>query len=151
VAALATATRREEVEAEYGTWFRMAPLLVTATIYAGALIIGRRALLSNRINRQLMALFGVGIFGAIVHRAFSVLLHVSAHGALTMDAILFSTLAAFAVFTVHRGFLWTSGIFLAAAVVCLLWPSAAVGVFGIAAALAIAATSFAIGGSRRGR
>jgi hypothetical protein len=79
-----------------------------------------------------------------VHRAFSVVLGVSAHGALALDAVLYAVLTTFAMLTVHRGFAGSVLCFLAGAVGSTLYPEYAVGVFGFFCASAIAVASLVV-------
>ncbi len=144
VTTLSFVQSRARVEAEFGTWFRMVPLAVTTLIWVIAATLGRRSLFSNRINRQLMGLMGTGLVGSLVHRAFSVVLGVSAHGALAMDAVLFAVLCAFAMLTVHRGFFGSVLCFLAGALGSALFPDVAVGIFGGCSAAAITVAALVV-------
>jgi len=148
VTSLSLVQSREAIEAEFGSWFRMVPLSVITLSWVIASVLGRRALFANRINRQLMGLMGVGLFGSLVHRAFSVVLGVSAHGALALDAVLYAVLTTFAMLTVHRGFAGAVLCFLAAAAGSTLYPQYAVGLFGFFSAAAIAVASLVVWKSR---
>lgn len=132
---------REEMEARVGTWFRILPLAFTAVIFALMALVGRKDLFSNRINRQLMGLIGVGLLGSLIQRTFSVWLGMPNHAALSLDAVMYGTLCIFASFTLHRGFISLAVCFFIGAVACALFPPWSPGIFGISAAVALAVGS----------
>jgi len=143
------AVNRERMAAAYDTGFRMVPLAVTALGWSAAALLWRKALFSNRINRQVMGLMGVGIFGALVQRGFSLVFDISTPAAVTQNGVLFAALAAFATMTVHRSFFAPALCFLAGPVAVGFWPQYAVALFGFASAVGVALASIAVWRARK--
>jgi serine/threonine protein kinase len=131
-----------DIAERYRGWFRLIPLSIVGAAYIIAVIIGRRSLFSTRINRELLALIGVGTFGTWVHRFFGILVGLSVPATMVEDAIFLCAIVTFGALSYHRGFLLSALIFFCTAIACWLMPQHSLAVFGFGSAIAVA--SFAV-------
>jgi len=105
---------REAVNAQLGRWARLVPMGIVAAVYLICLFVGRRSLLTTRINRQLMAMIGVGIFSMELGRIQFMLLGLTMRVSLMHDAWMMASVLVVCAFILHWGFAVTGAVFLVA-------------------------------------
>ena len=119
-----------------GTWRVSLLLSVVLTTYLALLFIGRRALLSTRLNRRLAGIVGVAVAVSLAHRLLAAGLGLSVR-----DLILTNYLVAIGVcltggLTLHWGFYWSAGALAAGAAFSWFMPGMEPTVLGLASVIA---------------
>jgi hypothetical protein len=125
----------------FGKWHRIVPMTIIVGVFFAALGFGREALLATRLNRQLMALMGIGVAAVWLGRVAYAWLELPVRIAVAHDAITLAALAGVSASQMHWSFSVVGGIFLAAGVVALFVPEPyAVATFSVIVMVALITT-----------
>ena len=93
-----------------------------STVYLIGLYLGRRSLLSTRINRRVAGIIGLCSIAPMVHRIFAVQTGESTIEVLISDLVMTAALATAAGLTLHSGFFFGATIFIIGAAVGTVVP-----------------------------
>lgn len=123
-----------------GRWYLSAFMVPLLVVYFLAVWIGRRSILSTRINRRLTGLIAISGVGVLAQRIACALLDVDVRQTAIQNFLLVIAVCVTGGFTLHWGFFWSAG-----ALVAGLLLAAVVGfepqIFGVAS---IGALVFAV-------
>ena len=113
-------------------------------VFALALWLGRRALLSTRVNRRLMGIVAAAGGGSLIQRIAAIGPGLDPRAIVVQNFLLEIAVCAAGAIALHSGFFWSAGAMAAGLVVALLFPGHEGELFALsnAAALAAAALSW---------
>ncbi|MDP3234801.1 MAG: serine/threonine-protein kinase [Myxococcales bacterium] len=86
-----------------------------ALAYSVSLVIGRKALLATRLNRQVAGILGIAFFGPLIHRLLAVQIGSSRQDVMMSDLVMTAAIAAAGGLMLHRVFYFGAAAFLAGA------------------------------------
>jgi hypothetical protein len=107
--------RGKMVRAALGPYSLSVLMGVLTLAYTVALIVGRKALLATRLNRQVAGILGLSFFGPLIHRLLAMQIGSSRQDVMMSDLVMTAALAAAGGLTLHRVFFFGAGAFLAGA------------------------------------
>ena len=103
-----------------GEWLRVVPMFFFLFVLGLGSFLGRRTLLATRVNRQLMAVIGLGALGVLAVDSLFIALRLPQFAASAVNGVLAAYgLASISIFT-HRSFLFPASIWLVAAALALV-------------------------------
>lgn len=108
--------------ASFGPWALSALMGFLAVAYTVSLIIGRKALLATRINRHVAGIFGIAVFGPLIHRLLAVQLGSPRQDVMMSDLVMTAAVAATGGLMLHWIFFFGTAAFLAGAFASVLFP-----------------------------
>jgi eukaryotic-like serine/threonine-protein kinase len=127
-----------------GPWYLVATMGTVSLVYFIGIYLGRRSLLSTRLNRRVAGVIGLCSFGPVVHRVFAVQTGENALEVLVSDLVMTAVVAACAGITLHSGFFTGATIFIIAAGVATVIPQTLAAIsllYSVTAVLAIVAVA----------
>ncbi|MBL8949975.1 MAG: protein kinase [Myxococcaceae bacterium] len=121
-----------------GRWAAIANVAVPFIVYVAAMVIGRKALWSTRINRQLSAVAGLGCGFTVISRVLAVLLETPLASALAFESVTLAGIFGVCASVWHWSFVVPGAVMLGVgAVGCGLWPQHAINLYTLATAAAV--------------
>lgn len=120
-----------------GAFYPAAVMVLYLSAYVFGLWVGRKSLLATRLNRRAAGVVGLAIAGPLLNRFAAAFTGATPSQAIVGDLIITATMATATGLMLHWGFFVCAGIYLAGAVVAVIFPSIASGVHGLAAVLSI--------------
>jgi len=122
-----------------GRWAPVGNVAVPFLVYVASMIIGRKALWSTRINRQLSLVAGLATGFTVLSRTLAVLLGTPLPQALSFEAVTLAAIFGVGACVWHWSLAVPGAVmFLVGAVGCLIWPEHSIGLYTAATAIAVA-------------
>lgn len=115
-----------------GEWYlsvMIAPLIV---VFLLAVWIGRRSILSTRLNRRLIGLVTISGVGTLISRVACALLGLSVRQTIVQNFILVTLVCFTGGVTLHWGFFWSAGAMVAGLAFTTFFPGTEPAIFGVA-------------------
>ncbi len=103
-----------------GTWYLAELMGIVLAVFGVAVFIGRRSILSTRLNRRLVGMVGAAGVGVLVERVVCALLGMSARDTVINNFVLVMMVCITGGLTVHWGFYWSAAALLAGLVAAAL-------------------------------
>ena len=127
-----------------GRWYLSSLLAVVMTFFSLALWLGRRSLLSTRLNRRLMGIVGMAGMGALVQRLLAASLNQDPRSTVFHNFVYVGAICITGGITLHSGFYWSVVPMAVGLVASYFAPGLEGQIFGVASvgALALAALSW---------
>jgi hypothetical protein len=142
-------TDSEQFPKTVGRWGRMVPIAILMTVYGVCLIVGRKALFSTRINRQLMAVVALGCVGLQLNRATCVLLNVPVEGSMAIDGIILSVILFMCAVMLHAWFIGPALLCLVGTAISVTWPEHAIKAFAFSSLISFVLAAFLYRGMQK--
>jgi eukaryotic-like serine/threonine-protein kinase len=117
------------------------PLAAIFLVYLALIVIGRRTLLSTRLNRQLSAVAGVCTLCILVSRSLSVWMDVPLSAALTFEGVMLAGMMTVCAFVWHWGLFVPAIFFLLGGLACVVVPGRAVDLYTVGTGVAVASAA----------
>ncbi len=105
-----------------------------ALAYTVALIVGRKALLATRLNRQVAGILGLAFFGPLIHRLLALQIGSSRQDVIMSDLVMTAAISAVGGLTLHRVFFFGTAAFLAGAFASVVFTEHLSVIYALAAA-----------------
>ncbi len=118
---------------QLGGWLLSVKMAAVLSIFLIAMWLGRRSLLSTRLNRRLTGLVAMAATGTLLQRLFAGLLGFSDRETLLHNFVMVLVVSATGGITLHWGFFWSAGVVALGLLVALLVPGYESQLFNIAA------------------
>lgn len=123
-----------------GRWYLTIMMLIVNTSFGLALWIGRRSLLSTRLNRRLMGLVGAATLGTLIQRVTSAILEQTDRATIFQNFAMVFMVCCLGGLMMHAGFFWSAVAVAVGAVLAVLLPGlegqlfalACIGAMGVA-------------------
>jgi|APLak6261675434_1056106.scaffolds.fasta_scaffold00358_8 serine/threonine-protein kinase len=127
-----------------GRWYLSVLMAGVMVFFVLAMWVGRKELLSTRLNRRLMSLVGIAGFGTLLQRIVCALLDFDQRETVMQNFLLVGVVCVTGGFTLHSGFFWSAGAVLAGWLLSLVTPGLEGQVFAVACigSLGLAALSW---------
>ena len=101
------------------------------TVFLLAVWVGRKSILSTRINRRLTALVGISAVGTLVQRIVCALLGLEVRQTIMQNFILVAIVCITGGVTLHGGFFWSAGAVAIGFLIAALVPGYEIQLFGV--------------------
>ncbi len=126
-----------ELRAKLGRWTLTSLLAVVQLLFALGLFVGRRSLLSTRLNRRLVGIAGAAVSSLLVQRVLGVLLGLDDRQTVLNNFLLAATITTVGGMTLHWGFYGACGLLLLGLAGAVMVPGLEPALFGAAAMAAM--------------
>lgn len=126
-----------ELRAKLGRWTLTSLLAVVQLLFAVGLFLGRRPLLSTRLNRRLVGLAGAAVSSVLAQRVLCVLLGLDDRQTVLNNFVLAAAITTIGGMTLHWGFYGACGLLLLGLAGAVLLPGLEPALFGAAAMVAM--------------
>ena len=121
----------------FGTWNLTVRMCMPMLILAIAIALGRRSLLSMRLNRRLVGMVALAGLGVLAQRALGGALAFSNRETLLHNFVMVLAVCATGGTTLHWGFFWSGGAMVVGLIVALLVPGYESPLFNLSSAGAL--------------
>ena len=132
---------RAQLRETLGDWYLASLLSVVLAVFFVAVWIGRRSILSTRINRRLVGLVAISGLGALAQRVVGALAGLDMRDTVLQNFVLVFVVCITGGVTLHWGFFWSAGALGVGLIIAVLMPGYESQIFGVAA---IGALVFAV-------
>ena len=116
-----------------GPWYLTVLNAPLAAVFLLAVWIGRRSILSTRINRRLTALVGIAVLGTLAQRIVCALLALEIRPTVMQNFLLVAAVCITGGVTLYWGFFWSAGAVAVGFLVAALVPGYETQLFGVSA------------------
>jgi eukaryotic-like serine/threonine-protein kinase len=96
----------------FGPWYLVLTMAIVNFCFFVGLYLGRKSLLSTRLNRRVAGILGLAAFMPVVNRMFAVQTGATSRQILVADMLICATAAAAAGMTLHNGFFSATALLL---------------------------------------
>jgi cation transport ATPase len=121
----------------FGTWNLTVRMLMPVLILAMAIALGRRSLLSTRLNRRLIGMVASAALGTLAQRVLGGALAFSNRETLLHNFLMVLAVCVTGGITLHWGFFWSAGAMIVGLLVAVLVPGYESPLFNLSAAGAL--------------
>ncbi len=127
------AEQSRRLNAHLGSWLLSVKMVVVLSIFSASMWLGRRSLLSTRLNRRITGLVAMSTVGTLVQRLVAGLMGFSDRETLLHNFVMVLVVSATGGITLHWGFFWSAGVVALGLLVALLVPGYESQLFNISA------------------
>ncbi len=113
---------KAQIEELFGNWVLTARLVGVQIVFVAAMWLGRRSLLSTRINRRLTGMVALCALGTLAQRILGAVQGMGPRETLVQNFLMVIFVSATGGATLHWGFFWSAGAMAAALIVAVLVP-----------------------------
>lgn len=117
---------------QLGNWYLSALMALVLAVFVAAVWVGRRSILSTRINRRLTGLVFISGLGTLIERLVAAFAGLTVRETVLQNFVLVTVVCVTGGVTLHWGFFWSGAALLVGLIVAVLLPGFEPQIFSVA-------------------